>query len=263
MSLYTLPKSYNSCFKAPKENPACPVDIDDKNELNNGTQALYVAESGNVNFRSSKGLIGTTVSSGNIGFFPNTNGMSISATVGNTSLLTNDNVKAPGTGDFTFFSQVRITSVSGVFNYIIALDGSTGIAIHNSNVFYHFLGSSLLGTTTPVAGRTYTVVATRRNGTRYLYVDGIEENSGASTENVTDRQLRLLSYNGSFSAARGRDVMLAGYSTKGWTEAQVKSFNNNPFQLLKPRDNTVYFVPEATLTGAIPVIMHSYRQRRV
>jgi len=80
-----------------------------------------------------------------------------------------------------------------------------------------------------------------------FYVDGKEEGSGSSGDasGVTARPWHYANDN---NGSRGVDGSIFFYATwgRGLSSAEHKSFADNPYQILKPKNPPVYFTPVST-----------------
>ena len=157
-------------------------------------------------------------------------------------------IPAKFTGDYTIFGTVFVRSwPTADQNYIAAIDAKYGIAQRqNANAFYAFGGTAIVGNShAGDVNRLYTVCTMRRSGTAYLFVDGVQENSGSAGSSVSADEefcVGAWSITGQFNNPDEMIILQAGCLDRAWTDAEARQHARNPFSLEKPANSSPYLV---------------------
>ena len=90
-----------------------------------------------------------------------------------------------GTGDFCVMGWVKPTVLSGSGDWIFDLDNEIEIAVTETATFFNCGVSNAISTEPLNAGVWQHLVFLRSSGVIYVYLNGVENNSGANTNNVS------------------------------------------------------------------------------
>lgn len=102
--------------------------------------------------------------------------------------------------------------------------------------------------------RDRSVVFSARAGSTDVYFDGTRRVQGIGNALITSgpKTLNFGGYSGGADWDLDADVLIAGYSSIPWGEAECKAFHDNPWQLFQRRNATPIFTPTGDSGVLIP-----------
>ena len=259
MAVYTLPKNLHPDFAVKRRKPVSSIEIDRSNELG-ALVTDYVCPLGDGVVRDlSNGEFFTPY--GTAATSPISGGMAMDVSAAN-SAYENQNPTQNGS-ELTLFWHGIIASSPNTSDAIIVLTHSSDSSVapyvvaalkwttgpkliwqYNINGTYYSASASL----TPELNVPLNLVFTHKSGQQIVYVNGEEFGSSAQAGGaptygsgyrfVVGEDYRLASRN-----SRSK-VFSAGVASGIWSASQVRSFNADPYQILKPAVPISYFTAE-------------------
>jgi len=273
--IYTLPKQYHPDFSNPRVKPKGQVEIDWSNPVTRGLKRYWLGNNlvdlvaGSHLSPAGSGLAEVVVDKGSKTFKFQTSGTTgglvdfaitpingsqnrtflgeIFHTDSNNGYILNINPTSGGSGSTGDRWAVRVDTSTGLR---VEIQGSGYTSSLAANTGAHFVGCKLNGTTL---------------GDHTLYVDGSNESaSGANS----------VSTNATYSARLGsRDnegvidpvefIKWGALWGRALSDREIESIRLNPYQVLKPKNDPVYFVPSGVIGINIPVIMNHMRNQGI
>jgi hypothetical protein len=274
MGLLTLPKDFHPDFKDKLKNPVGLVEIDWLNPLSKGLAEVYLADSSGRLVGLLHGAsesVGTqpghakrgsfvdrseadSIDGGKDDWIPKSGrNMSIiqiyATTDGNHTVITR---RDGGSENWHFFIQ----DSAGQIQYRV---GGTANTLVTGGLDASWFD-----------GKVHTIGLSVGESSSILYKDGIQEGSAGANGVSLETSINLGIGNrwaGYPTPAFGMDngnIYAVFLFNRSLSEAEQKSLHFNPYQILKPSIPASYFIPSGVAPSfTIPVIMNSYRQRRV
>jgi len=148
----------------------------------------------------------------------------------------------PGTNDFTIFGLALNRSNNTVQGIASGRPGGIGatsmsLAYLNNNIYLNAYGGSLVQTRSNphIIGRMELVIATRRSGIVFFYVNGIFAGSAIQTANFNSSDGFGVEGNNSQS-----EVYLNGFFNRSLSDAEIKSLSDNPWQIFKSNQQLIW-----------------------
>jgi len=254
-----LPKNFSPAFGFPGQKPTVPTDIEEENTLGDGLLEFFIMQ-------DRVGKLGNTLVSDNEAFtFPavSTHGqeLTILDTVAASEVLTGDFIpdSSPITILIRLHQNAAFSSEERVF--VSNSDASAIIVRNTAATTWEFLINSL---TNDRVSQSFTY-----NANEEIVVGGSWAGAGTALKVITSDETNglLITTNGATSTGTytNANQQLNNQSNMGtvagfvyfatWdrelSEAEVRNFIDDPYQILKPSTNLVYFPVGVTPTGGI------------
>lgn len=268
MALYTLPKQYHPDFSEPRKKPFGDVELDLTNPL---TKGLLNFELFNGHGKGSLNLVNNSIfddgtnNINNVGFTRSTgvHGRKIiSDRSQNQELMLHPDRAVPSGSETTILTGV-VYNAGNVDQTLVHI--GTTIAVNNNVLMwadtdggqlrpaFNCLGS-VFGASASIPTNQFTVwglnFTALSSAPVIFYVDGVQKGSGTAGQ-ADAIPVSPWRYANDVNSNRGVDGDLFFYAVwgRGLTAAEHKSFSDDPYQILKPKNPPMYFTTAAVVAG--------------
>lgn len=165
---------------------------------------------------------------------------------------------AIGTGDFTLAMHMRDTNSTGSFDSIGGFGSfSPGFYERVSTKWGFYSGGNIEANTaiTMSSNDWWTLVAVRRAGTVYFYINGLPDGSAAMAGAVASSAFTL-GWEG--FGVSGVAVTWAALWERALSPGEARSLHDDPWQLLEPTPARTYFTAAAEAPPETPGTLPGY-----
>lgn len=221
-----------------------PAQIDWTNPLVKGLRALSTST---IKVDRVSGKVGTTSGAG--GYTTGIGKFGVARTFSRSSAAQEAYSDSGFSGDFTLFLVGGITGATGSTQQLIGAYAGTTERFYlgeNSNSNLSLLTNPKAGSpvTASVGGTGDAVYVARMAGaTMSLFRNGVLVSTATQAGNDWTDVTQFVIGSTNFLANPGGNVFMGGYASRAWGDAEVVSFSNNPWQLLRAQPRPLPSTP--------------------